>query len=219
MGKYLIIAAGKATRWNNYLGVSKHLIEIDGEPLIHRTVRQLNERCILPTIVGDYDIPFSAKYIPNLNEDNEDADKFLSSMDLWNEDGRTVVLYGDVYFTDEAMDTITEYKSKDWTLFARPYESKFTGCKWGECFAQSFYPKDIEKHYKALLVIRDQFKLGNIKRCGGWEHYRQMEGFNLTEHLVGKRLYEIDDFTEDFDSPEDYNNFNDRRNNIKQRKD
>lgn len=27
--KYIIMCAGKGTRWNNYLGVPKHLIEIN----------------------------------------------------------------------------------------------------------------------------------------------------------------------------------------------
>lgn len=42
----IIICAGDATRWGNYLGVPKHLIEIEGERLLDRTVRLLRERGI-----------------------------------------------------------------------------------------------------------------------------------------------------------------------------
>ncbi len=210
MDRHIIIAAGEGTRWNNYLGVSKHFVEIGGERLLERTVRQLNERGIRPTVVGntpDYHVEGCCLFIPNLNPDNVDADKFLSSESLWNEDGRTIVLYGDVYFTDEAMDTIVNYKEKDWRLFGREGASEHTGCGWGECFAQSFYTEHIEKHREMLHKIRDDYKAEKIYRCGGWEHYRAMEGFDLTEHKIGDKFYEIDDFTEDFDTPEDFTNF------------
>lgn len=35
----IVIAAGHATRWGDYRGTPKHLIEVDGEPILHRTVR------------------------------------------------------------------------------------------------------------------------------------------------------------------------------------
>ncbi len=41
----LILCAGKATRWSNYLNVNKHFIKIDGEPLIKRTIRLFNKYC------------------------------------------------------------------------------------------------------------------------------------------------------------------------------
>lgn len=41
--KYIIMADGGGTRWNNYMGIPKHLVEIDGEPLLGHTVRLLRE--------------------------------------------------------------------------------------------------------------------------------------------------------------------------------
>ena len=41
--KYIIMADGKGTRWNNYHNIPKHLIEIGGETLLARTVRLLRE--------------------------------------------------------------------------------------------------------------------------------------------------------------------------------
>jgi choline kinase len=38
--KVFILAAGNCSRWN---GICKQLIQIDGEPLIHRTVRLIRE--------------------------------------------------------------------------------------------------------------------------------------------------------------------------------
>lgn len=80
----IIIAAGDGTRWGNYLDRPKHFIEIDGETILHRTVRLLNENGITDVhVVGGRDprylIAGSELYLPNLNPDNGGADKFLST--------------------------------------------------------------------------------------------------------------------------------------------
>ena len=53
--KYIIMAAGKGTRWNNYLGIPKHLIEINGETLLARTTRLLKENGIKNYIITSSD--------------------------------------------------------------------------------------------------------------------------------------------------------------------
>jgi hypothetical protein len=214
----IIICAGEATRWQNYKGVPKHLIEINGEKILERTVRLINKYSKAKVyVVGRgnderYKIKGSAYYEADLNPDNFDADKFLSSKKLWNKNGRTIVFYGDCYFTDEAVKTIMEYKGKDWILFARYGSSQFTGCEWGECFAQSFYPKDIKRHEDALYTLADMKRRGELDTCGGWQHYRIMDGIDPKNHARGDNFYEIDDFTDDFDYPKDldrwYEHFN-----------
>jgi len=220
----IIICAGEATRWGNYLNTRKHLIEIEGEKLLHRTVRLLRERGVDDIFVvakpdtGDlYDVPGSQLYHPNLQpEKYVDADKFLSSEELWSKDGRTLVFYGDCYFTEDAMNTIINFTSKDWTLFCRPNASKITGTPWGECFAQSFYPDDISRHRAALLRIARLYKEGVINRCGGWEHYRAMVGRSDDKirkpHVMSTNYVEIDDWTDDFDYPKDYDSWLKKRN-------
>jgi hypothetical protein len=213
----IIIAAGQASRWAGYLGIPKHLIEIDGEPIIHRAVRLLQERGVDDVYVvgppGDsrYVIPGSQLYVPVKNTAHHDADKFLNSKTLWNSSGRTLVVYGDVYFTDAAMDRIVGYEEQSWTLFCRFGPSKLTGTNWGECFVQSFYPQDVEEHELNLLYIADLKERQVINRCGGWEHYRAMNG--MREYLVRNphkrygKYVEIDDWTDDFDRPVDYDRF------------
>src|SRR5690606_32039339 len=99
------------------------------------------------------------QYIAELNyEENADADKFLSSRTLWNETGRTIVLYGDVYFTAEAMNKIVNSKERDWTLFCRPTPSRVTGHKWGECFAISFYKDSHAMMYHQLKRTAELWK-------------------------------------------------------------
>lgn len=212
--KAIILCAGEGSRWNNYLNSPKHLINIEGERLLDRTVRLLVERGIkdIYIVVKEEDLRYSSKdaknYVANIDyQENADADKFLSSKGLWNKNGRTLVVYGDCYFTEEAMDLIVNNPSQEWTLFCRPSRSKVTGSKWPECFVQSFYPADLESHELALHRIASLYKNKLISRCGGWEHYRAMIGLpdNLVQSSIMKdKFVEINDWTEDFDYPDDY---------------
>jgi CTP:molybdopterin cytidylyltransferase MocA len=210
----IIICAGEAARWGNYLNTAKHLVLIDGEPILYRLVRLLRDRGVTDIYIVSKDDPRykvdgASQFVARLNyEENADADKFLSSKELWSKEGRTVVFYGDTYFTDEAIETIVSHEGKDWVLFCRPKASDITGSPWPECFAQSFYPHQIQQHEAALHRIACLYKQGRLKRCGGWEHYRVMAGINPKKRKeFGKRLIVIDDFTDDFDYPKDYDEF------------
>lgn len=221
----IIVAAGEATRWKNHLGTNKHLIIIEEEPLLHRTIRLLRERGIVDIFVVSkddprYKIKKTKQYIAKLDyENNADADKFLSSRELWNEKDRTILIYGDCYFTDDAMDKIVNYKGEKWMLFCRPDASKITGTKWGECFAISFLPHQNIECEEKLHYIAELKKTDVITRCGGWELYRAMTG------RVGEKVRRphtmietdtagyivIDDWTDDFDYPEDYDTWSAKR--------
>lgn len=202
----VVICAGESTRWNNYLGVPKHLVNIGGETVLERIVNLIHQFktddvkvSIMVKDLGDerYYIPGATTLEANLTPDNLDADKFLSSMGQWSTNDRTIVFYGDVWFSEEAMKTIMEWDDKDWILFGSSYE----------CFAQSFYPKDMAKHLQALLDVRDAHVSKKIDRCGGWEHYRQFNGYDLIEHTLDNNFYLIEDMTDDFDFPRDYDEF------------
>lgn len=210
----LIICAGDATRWGNYLGVPKHFVPVDDEePLLYRTVRQARERGLAPIVVSraddEYKIPGATQYIAKLDPRNFDADKFLSSWELWDSDERTLVLYGDVFFTDAAMDTIAEHDRREWMLFCRPFPSWFTGKPYGECFAHSFWPEHWAEHLAAFGRIIDLRRAGILTRCGGWEHHKAMCGFGDAViadmyTLAASRRVVIDDHTDDFDCSYDY---------------
>lgn len=226
MLRAIVIAAGEATRWDNHLGLPKHFAPVDDEPIIERTVRLLLENGVndIFIVANDdrYFIEGSWLYDPELDPQNGDADKFLSSKELWVDVGRTVVLYGDVFFTERAMRTIINHNKREWTLFCRPEGSDITGTRWGECFAQSFYEEHQKQHYEALLRLVRLYQNGTLNRCGGWEHYRAMLGFPDDKlrkpHVVTTNYVEINDFTEDFDFPSDYDNFIERWNARKETK-
>jgi len=213
----VIIAAGDGTRWGDYGGHPKHFAVVDGEPILHRTVRLLQRDDVKVLVVGPddrYKVEGSELYVPEHDPDVFDADKFLSSRALWHPDGRTIVVYGDVYWTDEAMTRVLDWPSWDWVLFGRAFESRLTGTPYGECFAQSFGSHAIADHEAALRRIVDLYRRGLIPRCGGWEHYRAMIGIPdglMSRHLVGDRFANIDDWTDDIDYPNEWERLVQRR--------
>lgn len=210
--RIVIIAAGDATRWANYMGVPKHYAVINGEPIIERIVRLLVER-------GQHDIWVVSKgykirgvqhYRPTLNKDNHDADKFISSSDLWHKRKRTIVLYGDVYFTENALDTILADENQLYRLFCRPTGNKAFGYPYGECFALSFYPVDHEFIRYCLQRLVHLYRADVISRIGGWELTRLMANVpigQMEKHKTKLSNYiVINDQTNDIDYPSDYEN-------------
>jgi len=102
--KYIIMANGKGTRWNNYMGISKQEVIINGERLLDRIVRQIKERTDDKVFISS----------SNKNHENINAERIVSKYNDGNHqqyvydylDDETTYLYGDTYYMDEAMDII-----------------------------------------------------------------------------------------------------------------
>lgn len=194
--RVIIAAGGEGTRWNNYLGVSKHNIRIGGETLLERTKR-------LFRWVGDEPI-----VILEGKKKFGDLDKIWSSRDYWNKYGRTVIVFGDVYFTDEAVLRISDYTESGFTVFGRIEPSVFSGKKYGELFAVSFYPEDIPKIEKAIERVTRLNERGVVDSVNLWSLYRAIHNFPddlMNNHFGGDGIVIVHDKTEDFDWPDDYN--------------
>ncbi len=206
----IFICAGEATRWNNYGGTPKHYAVLNGEPIIERATRLFREHGAQDLIVvsKEYNIANTTSFRPTLNDSFFDADKFLSSRRLWNDAGRTVVVYGDVYWTDNAVQQVCTYDETELKMFCRPYPSEITGTKWGECFALSFYPEHHQQIFDTLHELIWAYDEGIIGRIGGWELTKRLSGVKLGylhEDLEQSDLYfVIDDETDDIDFFDDW---------------
>lgn len=211
----IVLCGGNNSRWGQYKNTHrKHLVEIESEILLNRTLRLVAafnpDRTVV--VVNKCDLNFYASklsFSPELYWINPvvpcqtEAYKFLSSKELWNRTGRTIVLLGDVWFSEEAMSKIFNDPGEDWTAFGRTGASRFTGCPHGEIFAQRF--TSFAEHGENLARLDAMYLEGTCKRlASGWAHYQLMIGSSPNIHTVGSRFVEIDDFTDDFDCPEDY---------------
>ena len=208
----IIVSAGEGKRWNNYLGIDKSKIIIkDNEPIIERTIRQvISHESSLKIISNTPKIAKIKTKKPENNPDWSEANKLFSSIKYWNPKGRTIILFGDTYFTDEAMDKIMGHDQPGFYIFGRAFGSQFSGKGYGEIYAISFYPENKEQLLFALKRASKLEERGVIEKANVWAVYRAMLKLPddlMKEHMVGSRFVNIDDWTEDFDYPHDYDKF------------
>lgn len=93
--KYYILANGEGTRWHNYKGVPKQLIEIDGETILSRMVRLLRAEGVKAEnifICGPYSDP-NAKSVMTKSKTKREAFQEESICDSL----RRLLLYRGLY--------------------------------------------------------------------------------------------------------------------------
>ena len=212
--RVVILCAGEASRWGGHLGTPKHLVPINGEPILHRTVRLLRdlqpgvEVCIAarPEDLAAYTVPGAMTFEADLDLCRFDADKFLSSRAYWAREGDTVLLYGDCFFSEAALRSILGTGVDDWSLFARFNGSDITGSQWPEIFAFRIAHSFQDAFALAGEKLVDLYRRRQLRRIGGWEFYAQLTGMDLScPGVYAGKAVVIDDWTEDFDTPAEFN--------------
>ena len=188
--KYIIMADGKGTRWQNYNDIPKHFIEIGGETLLARTVRLLNEGDEAADVIityhdPRYEVQGARRYEP-LNNHLE-IDRFTE--ELIGDD--VCFLYGDTYYSREAMDTILRTETEDMIFFGNERSIVAIKVKDGALF---------KNH---VDNVRRLFLEGKIEKCIGWQVYQSFTGLPFGEKKIGPSYIVLEDGTEDFNSPED----------------
>ena len=206
----------------------KHLVPINGIPLLQRNINLFNKFFnnttyyvsirdtslketynvhdkitfyISDTIFEDYDPPYKT-LIPFLNKYNDDV----------------LILLGDVLFSEDCVKKIYENSlKKNFNVFGRKTKSSITGCPWGELFA--FY---IPQYFKEGFIngvnkINSLYIQKKLTRFSGWEiisyiYARNKDDSDIHTIILNIRRSKnypesfivIDDETEDFDFPNDY---------------
>jgi len=212
--KTVIIADGGREQLAEWAGGWRHLIELDGEPLLHRTVRQYaNHGEVVVLGPPEYQVPPARTIQPEPCEEWDHIAMFAKTLPYWG-DERTNLVFGDVWFSDRAVETIVEHDG-DWRVFGRPKPSKWTGTRWGEYFCFTLYPEHKGAFKNAMMAALHAFASGAHHRVTPWEVYYAMEGlpFKITgKHAhTGPHWTTIDDWTDDFDFIEDVERWRKRR--------
>jgi len=201
------MAGGADEKWLASGGEGRrHFQLVNGERVIDRIVRQLQERgvkdigIICPPIPG-YDV--AGTYRVKVSHD-EWGHEGLNGQHLWHLADRVLYLYGDTVFSDRAMDIIVGFVPRKFQMFGSFGRGAIKGGG-GELYAFSFWPEQAEAWHDALEMAFALKARGVIKRAGSWEAYRIMGGARGT--AVGlHRLYpqvftRINDrLTDDFDN-------------------
>ncbi len=191
--KFIIMADGKGSRWNNYMGVPKHLAEYEGEPILQRTVRMLHEiagpdtEVIITSHDPRYDIPGARRHEPENNI--YEIDRFTS--ELVEDD--ICFLYGDTIYSQAALQTIAREKADDVLFFGNDKSVVAVRVADAEVF---------RRHFDR---VRQMFIDGDIETCKGWQIYQSVTGQDLhSRPVIGEKFIRVGSNTTDINTPEEY---------------
>lgn len=202
--KYVILACSNDRTFD----VPRQLVEINGEKIIERTIRLLRENGIddiTITVRGNYFDYLDVKiYKPTSTYD------YINKVGYWLDafpndllDDKVCFIWGDVYFSEEAINTIVKTEINENTFFcSHDNNSKYYIKEYDEPFAYKIVDTDLFK--KHIEIVKKLFEEGKtIRHPIVWEVYRSMNGIDVNKHLMTKNYVVINDITCDIDSYKD----------------
>jgi len=210
--RVIIAAAGNSTRWGEH--PPKQLLNINGEVLICRTIKQLrkcNFNNLLDIILMAKDERFANYFditVP-LSDSIFPGTALGMSAQFWG-DYNILLILGDVYFSDSSMDTLLRMTYfSDITFMGRLGRDKFTD-HGSEIFA-IWIPQDKKEIIRNAINLVSKAKIdGVIDRYSGWEVYKFLNNFPINEHDIDKYgvnfIQQLDE-TDDFDTLDEFNNW------------
>lgn len=220
--RVIMAAAGSQVKWGGHLGVRSHFAPVrerlgsDGAmPLLGRTLWQVARWSDDVWLVGPPDASdayealaarvgcrFAVAPVGCRNE-------FESTRPVWAPGETNVLLLGDVWFTQRALDAVFDQALRTmfcggFQFFGRSGASRVTGSPWGEIFAQSW--SDGTEMGRLTDLVRAEQDIGRADPAKhGWTMLRLLQGTPLRRHIVCSPWWvEIDDATDDLDCPCDY---------------
>ena len=200
--KYILMCGGKYKDFET----PKQLSVVKGERIVDRTIRLLKENGVEEIYISSNNPLFdSCDAIRLENKENTFTSKEGKSTGYWldafypvNEE--VCYIFGDVYFTEEAIKTIVNYKTDKDILFGTSDALNKYHNNWGEPFA--YIVKDYNSFFEGIKEVKTMYDKGLIKRHPiVWELYRYLHNIDInTQRIVGDYVC-IDDGTIDIDNP------------------
>ena len=185
------------------------LTEICGERLIERTIRLLKENGQTDIVITSND-PVFDQYGKRLEHENSYVAKEKGQDGCWldafypyfDDDMKVTYLYGDVWYSEDAMRKIVSCEKPGNVLFGTSVAKNHQHKNWGEPFA--YVVRDYRTFMCGVDMVKQMWKAGNVNRNPlTWELYRYLNGFDVNVQRINDDTYVcIDDLTADIDSPE-----------------
>lgn len=195
--KYVIMCG---TSWS---GTPRQLTKINGERLTDRTIRLLKENGIKDIYITSNNPLFDSCGVERLEHENDASKYWLDAFYPFDDNDKICYLYGDVYYSEQAIKTIVEYKIKENTLFGTSAAKNKYHNNWGEPFAYKVIDnKAFKNGIKAVKELQDKGLTNRMPIT--WELYRYLNNLDVNIQRVLDDTYIcIDDETMDVDSPEE----------------
>ena len=200
--KYVIMCGGEY----DIFKTPKQLTIINGEALVERTVRLLKENGITDIAISSDDERFD-KYATRLSHPNSykviDGKIFGYWVDAYYPMKEPCVyLHGDVYYSEDAIKTIINYKSDKNVFIGNEIAKNPEHKNWGEPFGWIVNNPEIFR--KGIELVRYLQDIGRCERgyAISWELYRVLNGLNINQQYILDDTYlVINDETIDIDEP------------------
>lgn len=209
---YVIMCGGVYEKFQT----PKHLSVVKGERVVDRTIRLLKENGIKDIYISATDPRFNSCDAPRLIHQNtykqENGQQYGYWLDAFYpfKDLNTKVCYifGDVYFSEEAIKTIVNYKCNNNTLFGTSIAKNKEHKNWGEPFAYIVNDyKAFKNGIEAVKKMQDDGK--TIRMPVVWELYRYLNNFDVNIQQINDDTFVcIDDGTIDIDDPKQIEKLN-----------
>lgn len=189
--KYIIMCGGPRSY--------KPLRVIYNESIINRTIRLLRENGITDIAISSQDDRYEDIGVPVLRHDNSLVwDDFYWMKTFYPMKDPVCYIYGDVFFSPEAIKTIVNTETDDIEFFASapPYSKQYIK-KWAEPFA--FKVQNAERFFKCIERVKQLDKWQQFNRHPiSWELWQVIKGtpinkINYTNYIA------INDYTVDID--------------------
>lgn len=198
--KYIIMCGGNYNYWKT----PKQLSIINGERLVDRTIRLLKENNVEEIYISSNNPAFDSCNVPRLINTKNNFDVKKESVEgYWLDafyplEEPITYLFGDVYFTPEAIKKIVEYKNNRNILFGSKIALNKLHKNWGEPFA--YIVNDYKLFFDGINNVKELFNQGKIERHPiVWELYRYLHGLDINMHEITDDYEVIDDETIDID--------------------
>lgn len=200
--KYIIMCGGEYKAFKT----PKQLSVVRGEVLIDRTIRLLKENGVSDLYISSNN-PIFDKYAPRLeNKENNMVVENGKCTGYWLDafypiNDEVCYIFGDVYFSPEAIKTIVEYESSENVLFGNSVAKNEEHQNWGEPFA--YKVKKYDEFMNGVKAVKKLFDEGKtIRHPIVWELYRYLHNLDINVQQITDDYVCIDDYTIDVDSPE-----------------
>lgn len=202
--KYIIMCGGTYKKWET----PRQLLPINGEPIVVRTIRLLEENGIKDIAISSNNPIFEQFGVPVLKHDNKyvaDAPGVYNKhwVDaFYPTDEPVCYLFGDVVYSPKAIKTIVDTDTDDIEFFASapPFAPEYIK-PWAEPFALKVRNTERLKH--AISLTKQYTDRGLFKRHPiMWELWQVIQATRLN-HIDYGNYTVINDYTCDVDRAED----------------
>jgi choline kinase len=196
-----ILAAGEQQRWPKD-APPKQLLHVGEERIILRMVRQVRQRRmpVITVALNDEIVEAGENPIWFPDDNSTVLSTMLSTQEAWR--GQTIVLLGDVIYSKAAMDAIVAFEGR-LRVFGNRQQAEVFAVSFS-ADAQDEVVRLTEQAIEYWLPYgADRVKIGGFYRAA----VRADQGIPLQKIDETEAFFEIDDYTNDVDSEDDYRTF------------